>query len=642
MYRRQFKHHLWAGYKIYLRKFPHLKLAITAVAVVFSLFVLFVLRVLAHELPQPWVEKLEDELSTDAFYVELNGVSLSLIRGLRLNHVAVYPKRVAHKPIATALMVHFDLDIFARGSLLNRVKAISIDKFELSLHDLTVEAEESKEESILPQIGPVDIYCREAHIFGLDAREIETEIAIKGSTISCNGIELALTDSNDANPQHATGFVSYDVIKNKLDFYGDGKLKVESLLPMFDNLELYELNRELEKIEFPGLSPMVNAHIRYSPNESVYSLDLHVDAGHTLYNGVDFNSVMLYLKAHGTNGWSNVDINSLVGRRPEGPLSGSLLIDIDNDLLYFNATSHIRPSHLLTSIGILDNEEQFPLEVELPCLMRANGTVGISDATASALKLDGTVEAHSISYNGTMFENASAKVSMKYDSWDVEEIEAQLYKGPLDGKIVFTPKYVPNEGLSIENVNFAADFNVENASLDVAVRSCNLSSSDIGSIHGYVNLNGYVNFDISGGEDDLKTMVGAMKLDVLDANIYRIPLFAGFTDILLNNVSGLDFMLTQNSLKAELDIRDECAYINTIDIVGPALSLTGDGTLSFDGIMDAKIMVSLLNHETWVGKGLQLLLFPLSKIFELRAIGPLENLTWTSSNLGGGRDTLID
>lgn len=639
MYRRQFKHHLWSGYKIYMRNFPHIKLAISVVAVVFVLFILFILRILAHEVPQTWVEKLEDELSTDAFYVELNGVSISLTRGISFNNIAVYPKRVVEQPIATASQVHFDLELFARGSLLNRIKSIKIDKFKLSRQDIAIEESSEEEITVLPQLAPVSIYCRRADIFGLLANEISAEIAIKNTTITCNEIKLSLTEPNERYQQEASGFVSYDILKNKLDFYGDGQLKVESVIPMFDKLGLYGLNRELEKIEFPDVSPNINAHIRYSPSESVYSLDLHVDAAHTMYNGVDFNSVMLYLKAHGTNDWSNVDINSLVGRRPEGHLSGSLLIDLDKNLLYFNADSHIRPSHLLTAIGILDEIEQFPLEVELPCTMRASGAVGISDETAPALKINGNVEAHSISFNGTMFENASAKVDMNYESWDAKELEAELYNGPLEGKIVITPKYVPNEGLSLENVNFAADFNVVNAMLDSVIKSSNLGSPETDDISGFVNFNGYVNFDISGSKDDLKTMVGAVKLDVQEANLYRIPLFAGFTDILLNNVPGLDFVLTQNSLKAELDIRDEYAYIDSIKIVGPALSLTGAGKLDFNGNLNAKIMVSLLSQDTWVGKGLQLLLFPLSKIFELKAEGPIEDLEWSSSTLSGNSNT---
>lgn len=635
MDRYHLKRQLMVGYKHYKRNFPHIKLAIWAVVVVVLLFVAFVLRVMAQELPRAWVEKIESELSTDAFSVELDGVSLSLLNGFHLNNVAVYPKRVAHGPILNARQVHFDVDFFARGSLLDRIQKITIDKFDLSLQDLTFDEEFGADEYVvLPQFGPVDFYCREAHIFGLDSREIKAEIVIEDSTITCNEIEIEASSPNDRYPQRVTGIVNYDVVKNKLDFYGDGKLKVETLLPMFENLELHLLNQELEKIEFPDEAPSVNAHIRYSPNESIYNLDLHVDAGHVLYNNVDFNSVMLYLKAHGTNGWSNVDLNSLVGRRQEGTLSGSLLIDLDSDLLYFNATSHIRPSHLLTAIGILDNLGMFPLDVELPCLMRASGTVGISKNTASALKLDGNVDARSVSFNGTMFENVAAKVSMDYNSWDVEGIKAQLYKGQLDGKIVITPNFIPNKGMSLKDVNFAADFNVDDALVDVAARSYNLKDKDTGNLDGLVDLRGYINFDIAGTKDDLKTMVGAVSVDVSDANIYRIPLFAGFSDIVLDNIPGLDFVLTQNSLKAEIDIHDECAYVKSINIVGPAMSLRGDGAVSFDGLVDVSLMLSLLNHETWIGKGLQYLLFPLSKIFELRAVGPISDLEWSTMSFG--------
>ena len=641
MDRHNIKRQLIVGYKIYRRKFPHIKLAIGAVALSVILCVLFILRVISKELPRVWVDKIEQELSTDTFAVELDGVSVSLRRGLYLNNLAIYPKRVAERPILNAHQVRLELDIFSKKPIVDRLKSVSIDSFEIaSVSSTTVESGVEKasaqEESfvVLPNLKGVDLYCRKARFFKTDAYNIEANISMKDSTIFCNDIVLNFAESNDNLTQNIFGYVKYDVMKNKLEFSGDGKLKTEILLPLFADLGLKGLNRELEKIEFPSVAPDVSAVLKYSPNEAIYNLDLNVNSQHVKYNDVDFVSLVLYLKAHGTNRWSNIDINSLVGRRPEGTLSGSLFIDLDKDVLTFDAISKIRPAHMLTAVGVLDNEERFPLDVELPCQMTASGTVGISKGTANALRIDGNFSARSISFKGMMFENAIGRVDMDYEAWNVNNIEAKLYDGSLNGDISVAPQYVPEKGLSLEKVNFAANFDCKNSSLDTMLRSWSLVKTEDEPFVGLANFNGYLNFDIGNEIDVLRTMVGAAKVDIIDATIYRIPIFAGFTDFMARNVPGLDFILTQNSLKTELNIKDYGVRFENLLVDGPAISITGHGDMWFTGHVDARMRANLLSHDTWVGKGLHFLLFPISKIFELQVYGPINDLSWQTSTLG--------
>lgn len=635
------KRQLIVGYKIYRRKFPHIKLAIGAVALSVILCVLFILRVISKELPRVWVDKIEQELSTDTFAVELDGVSVSLRRGLYLNNLAIYPKRVAERPILNAHQVRLELDIFSKKPIVDRLKSVSIDSFEIASVSSTivesgVEKASAQEELfvVLPNLKGVDLYCRKARFFKTDAYNIEANISMKDTTIFCNDIVLNFAESNDNLTQNIFGYVKYDVMKNKLEFSGDGKLKTETLLPLFADLGLKGLNRELEKIEFPSIAPDVSAVLKYSPKEAIYNLDLNVNSQHVKYNDVDFVSLVLYLKAHGTNRWSNIDINSLVGRRPEGTLSGSLFIDLDKDVLTFDAISKIRPAHMLTAVGVLDNEERFPLDVELPCQMTASGTVGISKGTANALRIDGNFSARSISFKGMMFENAIGRVDMDYEAWNINNIEAKLYGGSLNGDISVTPQYVPEKGLSLEKVNFAANFDCKNSSLDTMLRSWSLVKTEEEPLVGLANFNGYLNFDIGNEIDVLRTMVGAAKVDIIDATIYRIPIFAGFTDFMARNVPGLDFILTQNSLKTELNIKDYGVRFENLLVDGPAISITGHGDMWFTGHVDARMRANLLSHDTWVGKGLHFLLFPISKIFELQVYGPINDLSWQTSTLG--------
>lgn len=642
MDKQHLRRHILVGYKLYRKKFPHIKLTIVALFAVVLICALFLLRIIAKELPRGWVDKIEKELSTDAFSVELDGVSISLKNGLCINDVAVYPKRIPHRPIVSARQVRMDIDFFSTKPLVSKLQSVQIDSFELisvsHKSSLSKDKESVKNEGIkiLPVLKNVSLQCRRARIFETNVFDIEAYVSMHDTTISCNDIALKLTKPNQIDEQQLTGNLKYDLLINRLDFSGDGKLKTETLYPLFEDLGLKGLNRELEKIEFPSMPPNVSANIKYSPNESIYNLDLNVDSGHVKYNGVDFVSLVMYLKAHGKDGWSNVDINSLVGRRPEGMLSGSLYINLDTDVLNFDVISKIRPGHMLTAVGVIENEELFPLDVELPCQMSASGSVGISRSTSEALNIEGNFTARSINFNGLMFEDASGKVDMDYESWNVKGIETTLYNGGVKGDICVTPEYVPNKGLSLEKVNFAVNFDCNNASVDSFINAFTSEKAEKEAVSGVANFNGYLNFDIAGKKDDLRTMVGAATISIEDAMIYRIPIFAGFTDFMARNVPGLDFILTQSSLKSELTIKDYGVHFKNLLIDGPAISVTGYGDLWFTGHLDAFVRVNLLSQETWVGKGLHYILFPISKMFELQAYGPINELTWTTRTLGLG------
>lgn len=640
------KHHLkrqlLIGYIRYKRNFPHIKLAISAVVVVILLSLMLLLRVASHELPKSWVEGIERELSTDFFSVELEGVSISLSSGLYLDSVAVYPKRVVHEPIVVARQVHMEVDFFSRKPLANRVRSVSIDSFELSSldkdeigYDETGIQEKADEEfTILPNVKSVGFSCRRARIFKTEAYNIDANISMGKSNVSCDNVVLAFNDVGESIQQNITGKVKYDIVEKSLEFSGSGNLKSETIIPLFEEFNIKAIVKELKKIEFPNEAPNISASVKISPNEAIYNFDMDVESGHVIYNGIDFVSMDMELNSNGTNGWTNVDINSLIGRRPEGVLSGSVFIDLAEKTLKYNANSRIRPSHLFTAIGVLKNENKFPLTVELPCQITANGCVGISTNTLEALSLEGDINARSISFNGVMFEDVTGLATMSYDSWDIKDIKAKCYDGDLNGDICFTPSYKNDYTLALNGVNFAADFNCKNSNLDTIVRSFSTSANEETPYSGNVNYNGYVNFDITGRKDDLRTMVGAVKLDITDAMIYRIPMFAGFTDFMARNVPGLDFILTQSSLKTELIIKDYGIRFDDLVINGPAISITGYGNLWFTGHMDAHMRANLLSQETWVGIGLRYILFPITKMFELQVFGPLKDLKWSTSKLG--------
>ena len=60
----------------------------------------FLLRLASQGLPQRWVDALADAASTDRFALELEGVSVSLLRTeLDVRRVRIFPKGVVHEAV---------------------------------------------------------------------------------------------------------------------------------------------------------------------------------------------------------------------------------------------------------------------------------------------------------------------------------------------------------------------------------------------------------------------------------------------------------------------------------------------------------------------------------------------------------------
>ena len=73
--------------------------------------------------------------------------------------------------------------------------------------------------------------------------------------------------------------------------------------------------------------------------------------------------------------------------------------------------------------------------------------------------------------------------------------------------------------------------------------------------------------------------------------------------------------------------------IERLRIEGGAISITGDGNLWTDGVVNLGVKVHLMNRRTWVGAGLYYLFSPISSLLAVRATGPADNPSWESEAL---------
>lgn len=620
----------------------NIKNSIHVLLMLVVLCVIIVLRIIAQGIPRYWIDKIEDEFSTDIFAVEMEGVSFTLTSGLRVERLSVYPRGIIHKPLFEMRKVGIMYRVKSFENLLDNVKEVKIDSLVLSRIDKDAykkTAKEGLEEksdlTIIKDMNQIKIFCRKARVFDVDFRNFSAKVASRDNVLLCDEFKLHC----ESREKSLDGVLRYDLTEAYLDINAEGYLKPTSMIPLLKCFEMDTLVREIGKAELREI-PYVEMRVKYSPTANLRNLSISLDADNMLYNGVETDTVKLTVSAGGDKGWTQIDFPFISIKRPEGVASGNMRIDREKMELDFSVVVGILPSKFLQAIGVLRDESQFPFDVTTPFKSTMSGVLGLADENEDLFKISGTVEASQLSYMGIPINDVHGWVDMRGGDWRISNVVGELFGGALSADINFAPQLERGVLNGFDQVNYSGTLKANNmkaSKLQNHFRSIDSSVKDKAS--GTVDLNASLQGEITGDAyNDLKSMNGEGDVVVKNALLFRFPLFAGLTDFLATTIPGVDFLVAQENLDAKFDISNYGIHVKKMNIDGTLFSISGYGDLWFTKHLDLIVKVHLLNNETWVGKGVRYILFPISKIFELQAFGPVTSPEWKTSTLSFGRE----
>ena len=605
----------------------------------------FMLRLASQGLPTSWVDALADAASTDRFALELEGVSVSLLRAeLDVRRVRIYPKGVVHEAILELQDALFALRPRRGEHPLAWIRSVRIGRLALPSSGLDDGA--AATESFTPSgpvgaalappgaqglsIGPILLNCAAIEAFGMVVSDVALSASATNDTIRLADISASLP-ARGLSTQKIVGHLEFDFVKQSLAGEAQGRLDAARLVPMFRAIDLPGLASEIAYLAFPGVPPEIQLSLDYRPADAVRDLRVGVKAGYCTYNGVPLTSASALVRASGTGHWSAVAIAPLHVRRPEGEARGGLSIDFDQNTLAFEADSTVDPLHLLRLIRVTSHTVHLPLGFDNPTRVTASG---VFDLSKDPRKTDiaGEVRSPCVTAQGVQFVAASARAHLRDDVWSVTDIAAQVYGGRLDATAAFTPHLQPpvSFGFTCEG-RFSGLRHAEWAAL--LGPPVNAAESP-----GTLALAFAVRGTLPPAEDDiLKDVSGAGRIEMKAVRLFTIPLFAGLTGLLADSIPGVDFVLSQDDLEADWKYAGERLDIEDLRISGNVFSASASGSAGIDGQVDLLLKGHLLNRGTWLGQGLYYALFPISKMLEFRATGPWTAPVWTPVNLPGGK-----
>lgn len=601
--------------------------AAAALAVAAALFALAAIG-LSRGVPERWTSLLGEKISTPEIDVEPGRVSFSLARlSLRVGSLGVYRKGEVREPLAKATGVEVG---FRPRSLVPSaawLASVKVDALELGIDlsgDGSAEEEEEDAEVRLPDIPPVPVKCGRADVLGFRGRGVEAVLSCTGSVLCVDGIRIAFPEES-ATGQAVRGSFSMAFAPLAIAADCTGRLDPNAVSPVLRLADEPEIAAELEKFAFPGAAPEVDARYRYCAERNERELRIAVSSGPAAYNGVPVDSFSGVVSVGKPDGWGHVEISRLSVARPEGAASGTIEIAPDEDALRFSATATMDPAALAALIGIVDADVALPVEFPAPAQVRGKGTFAIGGSCTNALSVEAFAPEAVVA--GMPLRRTSAELSLRGDDLGVGNVRADVLGGALSasfGLVLPFSETAPT--------NFPAEIGVSLSGLSYAeiARTANPDSPvDKGLVDASLSLRGPLD-DIVGLS--FAETEGSVSLDARDSRIYRIPVFAGLTDILASFVPGVDWLVDEDNFSVRGEFGGGKLRIDPFKIDGAAVSVSGKGFVYFPDLdVDLKVKVHLMNRSTWLGEGVYWLLSPISKIFEIRATGPATDPRWTSA-----------
>lgn len=559
--------------------------------------------------------RLSEALSTPEYLVDLEDVTFSLRRGLSADRVRVAPATPG-EPVLLAMdgaTLHFALR--PGEPLLRWVHGVDVQRVVLS----ALPRRSPSGRAALPTFGPVRMRCSQADILGTSFRDVSALVECRDSRLAAKQLRGDLSPPRFP-AEVVEGEFSFGLQDGDISGTVAGNLNLQRIVPLLRACHLTQLPMILMRFAFPAEPAMARLRLEYAPAERHRELEVSLSATSFLYRDVPLLSGSATLVAEGHDRWDVIHVRDLQVERPEGSGRGTLEFDLVRHGLQFSANSTLDPKHLFGIIGVFAESRIEGWKCGAPAEVAASGYHAFAGSEAST-DIRGVTRLPALTVHKVRFDNVEAKFEIRPDRYVIPDFTATLYGGActLTGTIHRTP---PGERA------FSLEGSLRGAGSKVIIETATgRTSDDPGAVDLTLSLTGNLTTNV------LRTLRGGGHVRVRDAQIYRMPLFAGLTDFMVRNVPGVDFVVSQNDLDAEFTVADYGLQFPRLRIEGGVFSISGDGDYWFTDHLDVGVQIHLLKQRTWVGRVLKVALFPVSKLFEMEATGPLASPTWASTTL---------
>ncbi len=573
------------------------------------------LQVASRGIPRRWVALAEDALSTDAVRIQIQDLSFSVRRGLRIGRLRMTPRRPGAEPMLQLDQASVGLRWQWGQPLIRWIAEVDVQRFDLA----ALPEPGGEDPAAIPAFGPIAVRCADLRVFGTALRDVSADVLSTGAQIEIERIRCDFSP-----PRHpielVVGEFSFGLTDGAVRGAVSGNLNPVRLIPLLRHLGLADVVRIIDRFAFPGGPATARLRLDHSPAEQRRRLEASLTASALLYNGVPLMSAQTTVAAEGVDRWETVRVEQLSVERPEGGARAALNFDLVRSANDFAATSTLDPKHLFTLIGLVREDELADWRFGAPAEIIAEGTYGRAGSEIET-EISGMARMPTLHFRRVRLDDVQADFRIQPGRYFLPRASASMYGGEIEAN-----------GLILDvgggDLLFSVFTRLQRARFGPLLSAfTERPPEDFGRFDLTLQLNGNLARDLA------RSLHGEGRARIRESMLYRMPLFVGFTDFMARNVPGVDFLISQNDLSAEFAIRDNGLSFSKLDIEGNLFSVSGVGDYWFTDHLDIGVRVNLLRQRTLLGRALRIALFPVSKLFELELRGPLQSPQWSPTTL---------
>ena len=450
-----------------------------------------------------------------------------------------------------------------------------------------------------------------AHVQKVDVKDVWVDVASFDFDVLADELEV---DNIQAilgrDGQHGSFEGRFELDRASQRYHGHviSRLDYTALIPILTS-NLTKLVRQASFSEDASFADLEFAGKVGDKTE--FKLDGKIAASNFVWRGTHVQSFDSHLLV--TN--RTTALNEFVATRAEGGAHGSILLDFEDARVDVDVINTADPLSAGRAAGKVVENILHKFRFEGPTTTKVFGVVHVG--TNGVTDLHAHVNGEQIGFAWILVDQATFDLHVTGKTVNVLNATGTVFGGEAAG--AFTSFPAPDT----DGVGYALELQLSNVDFSNLVSTAKQVEGEPyrGWLEGQIHLTGML------GERAARTTTGRGDFRISNGHLLQIPLFGGLSDILSQLVPGLGFA-TETELQSDFVISNKVVSLRNADLGGPVVSLNAVGDYSFDQKLDFDVVVYLLQDGTSVGKIVQFVTTPISKLLEFDLEGTLNDPIW--------------
>ena len=429
-----------------------------------------------------------------------------------------------------------------------------------------------------------------------------------GDQIRLTNIMGRMGEGEDAGPFSGTFLVNIANRDFQLDFQSGFDPWV--IMPFIGP----ETEAILKGLEFTGPPPFFRGRFeggRREDGSMRTAFQGEAESAAMILRGTAFDRVRAKLDLNS----SHTHIDGIEGLQNARHIRGSYRNNRETGIAALDLETTLNPVDIGRIIGPEIERLMASYPIEGASRITARGDIDIREMKAN--RIVGSIDATLIDIYGVRAENLAGWWTLTGDMATFPHLDASVYGGKATGMFQLWPLRADT------NRAFFASATFENIDL---IRHARPGHDPIAGI-----LTGNLMIDGSLGPDAVGGIKGGGRVELRKGALFQVKLFGGLSKYLSKLFPGFGYS-SQTDLTATVDIADGRVKSPDVRLFGNVVSIFMRGNMTFDRQLSFDVQVKPLSEGVF-SKALQIISWPVTKLFEFRLSGSLEDPKWRPNNL---------